>query len=198
MKRILTIILIAASICACDSYTQPDSFEAKAAMYLGEYELTKAHWEGLAIDLNDDGRGSWDLLNEYIYAFGYYEPYHNATVTMGKTSETYFGDAPYISVNVHLPFPAYTYEDGSYRVIGIKYIPMTIRVDNLDYKNRIARIIFKEYDEDTERAGDIYNLVITEMTEHGFNLRLNCSLLHEDANGIQTVNRNYLNYTYTR
>lgn len=196
MKRILSIMAAIVCLWGCGKDSLTD-FESEADRYIGTYELADMHWEGSAIDLNNDGRGYWALLQEYIHIIGYYEPNHYATIEMAKTISPEY-NVPAIAVNVRLPFPEYVYEDGRYHAEGLQYIPMTIRVENLNDKYDIGRIQINIYDESDVELGDIYELCIEEMTEKGFNVSMRCTLLHEDANEVQTFDTDYLNFTYTR
>ena len=81
---------------------------------IGEYELVDVHWEGLPMDLDNDGVAQYALLHEYKNLLGYFETNHIATIGYKKSTG--------IKVEAQIAFPEYIEKNGDFQIRGLKYI----------------------------------------------------------------------------
>lgn len=160
-------------------------------MATGEYELVDVHWNGLPLDLDNDGVAQYALLNEYKNLLGYFEKNHIATIGHKKSTET--------KVEAQLAFPEYIEKDGDFQIRGLKYLPMSIGLENIDSPSSYQTFNFKNYDESDTNLSDIYSITASNFTDNSFKLKLHCTLLHVDiSNKSQSLETNYLVYTYRK
>lgn len=160
-------------------------------MAIGEYELVDVHWEGLPLDLDNDGVARYALLHEYKNLLGYFETNHIAIVGYKKSTE--------IKVEAQLAFPEYIEKNGDFKIRGLKYIPMSIGLENIDSPSSYQTIQFKNYDKADADLSDIYSVTALSFADNSFKLKLHCTLLHVDiSDNSQDLETNYLVYTYRK
>lgn len=160
-------------------------------MAIGEYELVDVHWEGLPMDLDNDGVAQYSLLHEYKNLLGYFETNHIATIGYKKSTG--------IKVEAQIAFPEYIEKNGDFQIRGLKYIPMSIGLENIDSPISYQTIRFKNYDESETNLSDIYSVTALNFTDNSFKLKLHCTLLHVDiSDKSQNLETNYLIYTYRK
>lgn len=160
-------------------------------MAIGEYELVDVHWEGLPMDLDNDGVAQYALLHEYKNLLGYFETNHIATIGYKKSTG--------IKVEAQIAFPEYIEKNGDFQIRGLKYIPMSIGLENIDSPSSYQTIRFKNYDESETNLSDIYSVTALNFTDNSFKLKLHCTLLHVDiSDKSQNLETNYLIYTYRK
>lgn len=158
---------------------------------IGEYELVDVHWEGLPMDLDNDGVAQYALLHEYKNLLGYFETNHIATIGYKKSTG--------IKVEAQIAFPEYIEKNGDFQIRGLKYIPMSIGLENIDSPSSYQTIRFKNYDESETNLSDIYSVTALNFTDNSFKLKLHCTLLHVDiSDKSQNLETNYLIYTYRK
>lgn len=151
-------------------------------MYIGE---------GLPLDLDNDGVARYALLHEYKNLLGYFETNHIATVGYKKSTE--------IKVEAQLAFPEYIEKNGDFKIRGLKYIPMSIGLENIDSPSSYQTIQFKNYDKADADLSDIYSVTALSFADNSFKLKLHCTLLHVDiSDNSQDLETNYLVYTYRK
>lgn len=188
----LSLMLIVA-FCPCFLYlakkiNHPQSI---IEMAIGEYELVDVHWEGLPLDLDNDGVARYALLHEYKNLLGYFETNHIAIVGYKKSTE--------IKVEAQLAFPEYIEKNGDFKIRGLKYIPMSIGLENIDSPSSYQTIQFKNYDKADADLSDIYSVTALSFADNSFKLKLHCTLLHVDiSDNSQDLETNYLVYTYRK
>lgn len=160
-------------------------------MAIGEYELVDVHWEGLPMDLDNDGVAQYALLHEYKNLLGYFETNHIATIGYKKSTG--------IKVEAQIAIPEYIEKNGDFQIRGLKYIPMSIGLENIDSPSSYQTIRFKNYDESETNLSDIYSVTALNFTDNSFKLKLHCTLLHVDISyKSQNLETNYLIYTYRK
>ncbi len=160
-------------------------------MAIGEYELADVHWEGLPLDLDNDGVAHYALLHEYKNLLGYSETYHFATIGY-KKSKGIKGEA-------QIAFPEYIEKNGDFQIRGLKYIPISIGLENIDSPSSYQTIRFKNYDESDTNLSYIYSVTALNFTDNSFELKLHCTLLHVNTSDkSQDLETNYLVYTYRK
>lgn len=160
-------------------------------MAIGEYELVDVHWEGLPMDLDNDGVAQYALLHEYKNLLGYFETNHIATIGYKKSTG--------IKVEAQIAFPEYIEKNGDFQIRGLKYIPMSIGLENIDSPSSYQTIRFKNYNESETNLSDIYSVTALNFTDNSFKLKLHCTLLHVDiSDKSQNLETNYLIYTYRK
>lgn len=160
-------------------------------MAIGEYELVDVHWEGLPMDLDNDGVAQYALLHEYKNLLGYFETNHIATIGYKKSTG--------IKVEAQIAFPEYIEKNGDFQIRGLKYIPMSIGLENIDSPSSYQTIRFKNYNESETNLSDIYSVTALNFKDNSFKLKLHCTLLHVDiSDKSQNLETNYLIYTYRK
>lgn len=160
-------------------------------MAIGEYELVDVHWEGLPMDLDNDGVAQYALLHEYKNLLGYFETNHIATIGYKKSTG--------IKVEAQIAFPEYIEKNGDFQIRGLKYIPMSIGLENIDSPSSYQTIRFKNYNDSETNLSDIYSVTALNFTDNSFKLKLHCTLLHvEISDKSQNLETNYLIYTYRK
>ena len=160
-------------------------------MAIGEYELGDVHWEGLPMDLDNDGVAQYALLHEYKNLLGYFETNHIATIGYKKSTG--------IKVEAQIAFPEYIEKNGDFQIRGLKYIPMSIGLENIDSPSSYQTIRFKNYNDSETNLSDIYSVTALNFTDNSFKLKLHCTLLHVDiSDKSQNLETNYLIYTYRK
>lgn len=158
---------------------------------IGEYELVDVHWEGLPMDLDNDGVAQYALLHEYKNLLGYFETNHIATIGYKKSTG--------IKVEAQIAFPEYIEKNGDFQIRGLKYIPMSIELENIDSPSSYQTIRFKNYNDSETNLSDIYSVTALNFTDNSFKLKLHCTLLHVDiSDKSQNLETNYLIYTYRK
>lgn len=158
---------------------------------IGEYELVDVHWEGLPMDLDNDGVAQYALLHEYKNLLGYFETNHIATIGYKKSTG--------IKVESQIAFPEYIEKNGDFQIRGLKYIPMSIGLENIDSPSSYQTIRFKNYNDSETNLSDIYSVTALNFTDNSFKLKLHCTLLHVDiSDKSQNLETNYLIYTYRK
>lgn len=158
---------------------------------IGEYELVDVHWEGLPMDLDNDGVAQYALLHEYKNLLGYFETNHIATIGYKKSTG--------IKVEAQIAFPEYIEKNGDFQIRGLKYIPMSIGLENIDSPSSYQTIRFKNYNDSETNLSDIYSVTALNFTDNSFKLKLHCTLLHVDiSDKSQNLETNYLIYTYRK
>lgn len=160
-------------------------------MAIGEYELVDVHWEGLPMDLDNDGVAQYALLHEYKNLLGYFDTNHIATIGYKKSTG--------IKVEAQIAFPEYIEKNGDFQIRGLKYIPMSIGLENIDSPSSYQTIRFKNYNDSETNLSDIYSVTALNFTDNSFKLKLHCTLLHVDiSDKSQNLETNYLIYTYRK
>lgn len=160
-------------------------------MAIGEYELVDVHWEGLPMDLDNDGVAQYALLHEYKNLLGYFETNHIATIGYKKSTG--------IKVEAQIAFPEYIEKNGDFQIRGLKYIPMSIGLENIDSPSSYQTIRFKNYNDSETNLSDIYSVTALNFTDNSSKLKLHCTLLHVDiSDKSQNLETNYLIYTYRK
>lgn len=160
-------------------------------MAIGEYELVDVHWEGLPMDLDNDGVAQYALLHEYKNLLGYFETNHIATIGYKKSTG--------IKVEAQIAFPEYIEKNGDFQIRGLKYIPISIGLENIDSPSSYQTIRFKNYNDSETNLSDIYSVTALNFTDNSFKLKLHCTLLHVDiSDKSQNLETNYLIYTYRK
>lgn len=158
---------------------------------IGEYELVDVHWEGLPMDLDNDGVAQYALLHEYKNLLGYFDTNHIATIGYKKSTG--------IKVEAQIAFPEYIEKNGDFQIRGLKYIPMSIGLENIDSPSSYQTIRFKNYNDSETNLSDIYSVTALNFTDNSFKLKLHCTLLHVDiSDKSQNLETNYLIYTYRK
>lgn len=198
------MIAAIACICSCDSTEEnSEKFERDMMKLYGDYRLTDIHWPGLPVDLNDDEYAYWDLFHEFRNKAGYYEPDYVATVGEGIIYSADKEWAEYTAgFNVTLPYPKYTIADGKWRCSGISTIKMTIRATEDTF--RLHENCCWTYpgisgiDDPFLASITDYSLYIESLDRNSFMIGVHCTLPYDDPNGNQTLDDNYLYYTFTR
>lgn len=174
------MIAAVACICACDKPEAPvETFETNIQKLYGNYQLSDIHWPGLPVDLNDDEYAYWDLLHEFKNKAGYYEPDY-----------------------VALPYPKYEVSEGKWKCTEISTIKISIRAteDTFMLQENSCWTIPGYNASDNPFLYNIvdFSLFVDSFDDNSFKIGVHCLLPYDDANGNQTLNGNYLYYTFTR
>jgi hypothetical protein len=206
MKKLLIMVLSFCclySLCSCEREEEPaDTFEFNVQKLFGDYNLTNIHWPGLAVDLNndDEGVGYWSLLYEFQNKIGYYEPAYTATVTDGKVFND--SDKPSASFIVTIPCPNYLLSDGKWVCSGLRDIKVTLRAneENFLLATNCCEIVPGYRDPEDVFLASIrdISLVVMSYDDSSFKVGLHCTLPHDNLDGTQELNENYLYYEFSK
>lgn len=204
MRRIFIFVWTAAlCLCSCDKEVITPTFESDIQKLYGDYTLSDIHWPGLAVDLNADGTGYWSLLYEFQNKVGYYEPDYTANVTDGIifSSDEPWAE-PTAAFNVTLPYPHYIISEGKWLCTDIRNIKVTLRATEATF-NLASNCcwIYPGYtDQDDVFLLNIQDisLYVEALDDKSFKVGINCTLPHDRADGSQTLNENYLYYTFSK
>lgn len=204
MRRIFIFVWTAAlCLCSCDKEVITPTFESDIQKLYGDYTLSDIHWPGLAVDLNADGTGYWSLLYEFQNKVGYYEPDYTANVTDGIifSSDEPWAE-PTAAFNVTLPYPHYIISEGKWLCTDIRNIKVTLRATEATF-NLASNCcwIYPGYtDQDDVFLLNIQDisLYVEALDDKSFKVGIHCTLPHDRADGSQTLNENYLYYTFSK
>lgn len=133
MKKILIAVLSAGVLAASCTKEAPEVLpepESLAEQFCGEWNLWQISITSLPIDLNGDGRSSDNLLDEYSSMIGYWEP--NLVATVEPALSIGEEDLPAVAFNVLLPYPEFKGTEEEFCIAGLKYLPISVRVDEED------------------------------------------------------------------
>lgn len=203
MKRILTISAAIFCLCSCEKENITDTFETRIQKLYGEYALSDVHWTGLAVDLNDNYVAYWSLLHEFQDKIGYYEPDYTATVEDGIV---FSGDEDWAesaaAFNVTLPYPHYTVSDGRWLCTDIRTLKVTLRAteDTFELFANCCWMLPGYTDAEDVFLSHIQDisLYVESYDDSSFKIGVHCTMPYDATNGSQTLNQNYLYYTFTR
>lgn len=204
MRRIFIFVWAALiCLCSCDKEVITPTFESDIQKLYGDYTLSDIHWPGLAVDLNADGTGYWSLLYEFQNKVGYYEPDYTANVTDGIifSSDEPWAE-PTAAFNVTLPYPHYIISEGKWLCTDIRNIKVTLRATEATF-NLASNCcwIYPGYtDQDDVFLLNIQDisLYVEALDDKSFKVGIHCTLPHDRADGSQTLNENYLYYTFSK
>lgn len=204
MRRIFIFVWAALiCLCSCDKEVITPTFESDIQKLYGDYTLSDIHWPGLAVDLNADGTGYWSLLYEFQNKVGYYEPDYTANVTDGIifSSDEPWAE-PTAAFNVTLPYPHYIISEGKWLCTDIRNIKVTLRSTEATF-NLASNCcwIYPGYtDQDDVFLLNIQDisLYVEALDDKSFKVCIHCTLPHDRADGSQTLNENYLYYTFSK
>lgn len=202
MRRIF-ILAAVICLCSCDKEVITPTFESDIQKMYGDYTLSDIHWPGLAVDLNADGTGYWSLLYEFQNKVGYYEPDYSANVTDGIifSSDEPWAE-PTAAFNVTLPYPHYIISEGKWLCTDIRNIKVTLRATEATF-NLASNCcwIYPGYTDQDDlfliNIQDI-SLYVEAIDDKSFKVGIHCTLPHDRADGSQTLNENYLYYTFSK
>lgn len=196
MKKLFISLFAAVCLCACEK--SPVLEESPVSKMYGDYKLVNIHWSGLPVDFNGDGTGRWDLLNEYKYMYGYYEPFHIAKVSVANVIDSRQSGS-IVAFNVSIPYPWFTEEDGNYVITSVKYLHQTFRVNNPQPRMTNGYIKY-----DKENKYDLFLANLDNMSvsfdsykDGKFTVRLYCSLPCVPA-GDEKLSTNYMLLEYQK
>lgn len=204
MRRIFIFVWAALiCLCSCDKEVITPTFESDIQKLYGDYTLSDIHWPGLAVDLNADGTGYWSLLYEFQNKVGYYEPDYTANVTDGIifSSDEPWAE-PTAAFNVTLPYPHYIISEGKWLCTDIRNIKVTLRATEATF-NLVSNCcwIYPGYTDQDDlfliNIQDI-SLYVEALDDKSFKVGIHCTLPHDRADGSQTLNENYLYYTFSK
>ena len=204
MRRIFIFVWAALiCLCSCDKEVITPTFESDIQKMYGDYTLSDIHWPGLAVDLNADGTGYWSLLYEFQNKVGYYEPDYTANVTDGIifSSDEPWAE-PTAAFNVTLPYPHYIISEGKWLCTDIRNIKVTLRATEATF-NLASNCcwIYPGYTDQDDlfliNIQDI-SLYVEALDDKSFKVGIHCTLPHDRADGSQTLNENYLYYTFSK
>ncbi|MGP1621895.1 MAG: hypothetical protein ACTTGX_05415 [Candidatus Cryptobacteroides sp.] len=99
MKRCkFFILLLAFLVFSCQSKKEENIISPKSDGFYGHYILAAVNWQGSFLDLDEDGVGHYDVLQEFMNISGYDE--YSATVRIGPSPAYIFRFAlPYPVLN---------------------------------------------------------------------------------------------------
>ena len=204
MRRIFIFVWAALiCLCSCDKEVITPTIESDIQKLYGDYNLSDIHWPGLAVDLNADGTGYWSLLYEFQNKVGYYEPDYTANVTDGIifSSDEPWAE-PTAAFNVTLPYPHNIISEGKWLCTDIRNIKVTLRATEATF-NLASNCcwIYPGYtDQDDVFLLNIQDisLYVEALDDKSFKVGIHCTLPHDRADGSQTLNENYLYYTFSK
>lgn len=199
MRKYLMILAAAACLYSCNEKESPvsGSFEALVEEMCGEYVLSGMHWTGTPIDLNGDGTGYNDLIQELCCFNGYYEPNHYAEVAVSDIEQR--DDDKTISVSVMLPYPDFLEKDGKTYIAGVGYLPFTLRETYIGGDTSVALtygpVSFDQVPDEEIFLKGITELRITDFKDREFTVRVRCHMKEADKTEYR---HEYLNYYYRK
>lgn len=91
-------------------------------------------------------------MHEYKNLLGYFETNHIAIVGYKKSTE--------IKVEAQLAFPEYIEKNGDFKIRGLKYIPMSIGLENIDSPSSYSNHSTKKPDKADADLSDIILLLL--------------------------------------
>lgn len=129
-KTLLLFVSIVSLLFSCQKPTAPMPELTLAEQYYGKWILYRIETSEIQVDVNGDGVESANMLDEYSSMIGYWEPNHVAIVEPALTIGE--ADLPALSFNVLLPYPGICKTETDMFVSGVRYLPISIRVDEED------------------------------------------------------------------
>ena len=201
MKIKMTLLLFLAIIVMASCKKEPSitkgTFGYWSDMMCGDYVLTEVHWNGLAVDLNQDGRYRHYLIPELCSVNGYWEPDYTAQIEESSIILEDYG--PTLEVNFKVPYPDFRKDtDGTVYLNGVATFPMSVRyeyfasIDNFKCQGRFYNFC---YDESQVFLNSIEDIQIIEFGEGVVVVRFECSMFYVSA---YTVDRGSLSYTFRK
>lgn len=168
--------------------------EAFAQKLYGDYVLEGVHWSGLPVDLNRDGTGRWELMDEFKAMLGFYMPDYVTNVCAGKTEE-------YIEFNFAIPCPHFVLEDSLWVCTEMRTIKktMTAKVNYLKpYQGALwsaPKPVTGDSDLFVASIKDI-EVYTEDADSKKLLVRVHCTMPH--AHGDHQLNENYMYFTFKR
>lgn len=202
MKRILIPIVALICLFCLSNCEKEGPVEPSIKMLYGDYTLSDIHWPGLAVDLNDDGAGYWELLYEFQNKLGYYEPDYTAVVNDGITysyTESWAEDVT--AFHISIPYPYLVEKEGEWKCTGIQTLKYTIRATKKSF-HLIANCChtYPGFNDPTNiflsNIQDI-SLVVNSYDSDTFKVGLHCKLPCVSGDS-KTLNENYLYYEFKK
>lgn len=177
MKKQILFVLMAAALlvagCEEEEKMDPEGFEAKTKDIVGRYEICRVFWSGLSADLDGDGIGRHEMLDEYENILGWSHKMSWAEIDADVKNET-------ARLEARIPYPILTKEEDRYVATKIDYLPLSIEISDLDrlYHNSLRF-------HNPEDNSDIYlstvdEILISEMEDGTLTLRVHCALVPDD------------------
>lgn len=190
----LLVLLVLAVACQKQVPPADPVPESLADRYCGKWFLYKIETSQYLTDINSDGKKNANLLDEYYLMPGYWEPNHVADVVPALPIGD--EDLPAITFNVNLPYPDFIKsDDGIVEVTGVKYLPLSYRVDEEDIiglDGHRTEIMYPEY---PESAGaflsgiDMMEMIIRP--DDMFWIRMQCDMIVHDGDEISEVSMDF-------
>ena len=206
MRRFLIIMVAIVSLYGCETHmpsADKNTFESNIHQLYGNYTLADIHWPGLPVDLNYDNTGYWDLMYEFQNKDGYYEPDYVANVSDVIVFTREESNAEFAAAfNVTIPYPSFILSDGKWLCKSIRSFQMTIRAAEKTFKlKENCCWLYPGYanHEDLFMANikDI-SIFVESFDDDCLKVGIHCTLPTEHTDGTQTLNDNYLYYTFVR
>lgn len=188
------------SFCACGKIDL-DPQEANVRKLYGSYNLSEVHWSGLSVDVDSDGIGRWDLLeDEFKPMFGYFSEDYRADVKGivvgdGESAE------PAVEFNAAIPYPYYVISDGKWFCSRIKKLKVSLNAETRHVS------VFSSLGYVNPKINDPYDIflsgidamcvTVSSFDDGSFELRLHCTLPHGLADE-QELDGDYLSYTFKK
>lgn len=196
IKSVLKLFCLLVLTVACQKQVPSDdpAPESLADRYCGKWFLYKIETSQYLTDINSDGKKNANLLDEYYLMPGYWEPNHVAEVVPALPIGD--EDQPAITFNVNLPYPDFIKsDDGTVEVTGVKYLPLSYRVDEEDIiglDGHRTEIMYPGY---PESAGaflsgiDMMEMIIRP--DDMFWIRMQCDMIVHDGDEISEVSMDF-------
>lgn len=202
MKKISAIALsfcLLATFASCEEEEEENKITGVDNLF-GDYSMTDIHWSGLAVDINRDKIGRWELIDEFKKQFGYYEPSYIAHI---EQEESEYSNDKEVKFNFVVPYPHYYISsEGEWICSCIKELKMTLRTSSkyVDQNTLSAIQNFKiqeDIDNDDPFLANITEMgaMVIDFEKRIFKVRIHCKLPHYSGEQ-QELSESYLYYTF--
>ncbi len=195
MKNIIAtftiIFLLALSSCGKDNELSEED------ALCGKYQLKAVSWSGNALDLNNDGIGHWDLINEFNQLPGYAPLAYTTIVSNGN--EEINNDDSKLTVLASLPLPLYQKVGDNYKIKYLISLPFTLHIKDLKHTYEYP-VFPKDKPNSTtfDNLSDIYEVRVVEIDKDTIKIDIRCTLLQKSSTGKSYPQTGYLYYTFSR
>ena len=181
IKSLLIFVLILPSLSCCQKPTAPMPELTLAEQYYGKWFLYQIETSEIRMDVNGDGKESENMLDEYSSMIGYWEP--NLVATVEPALSIGEDDLPALSFNVLLPYPGICKTETDVLVAGVRYLPISIRVDEEDLTGLDGHspdVLYPEYSDPSEvflSGIDEIEIIFPAGDDETFWIRMECRMV---------------------